>query len=75
MFAALFAWLSANAGQIAFSILVSVLQKTGVLTKVEAGAVKTSGNMLRTVEHMKTYAQYPTGKNGAGTVLNTGTTS
>lgn len=69
MLSALLVWLSANAGRLAFSILVTVLQKTGVFTKVEAMAVKTGDNMVRTIEHMKTYAQYPTGKNGAGSAL------
>lgn len=43
-------------GQIAFNILVFILEKTGILTKVEAVAVNEGDNFLRVIEHLKTYA-------------------
>lgn len=50
--------------KLAFNILVMVLQKLGVLTKIEATAVRTGDNVLRAIEHIKTYQEYPTGVNG-----------
>jgi hypothetical protein len=61
-------------GKLAFNLLIIILQKTGVLTKVEAVAVKDGDNFLRVVEHMKTYAQYP-GDPPPGESLAPGTTN
>jgi len=42
-----------------FNLLINILQRSGILTGIEADAVKTGDNMLRVVEHMKTYQDYP----------------
>lgn len=65
MFAALLAKFGPIAARAAFSLLVQVLQKTGVLNPVEAKAVNMEHALVNTVEHLKTYQEYPTGKNGA----------
>jgi hypothetical protein len=59
--------------KLAFNLLILVLRKTGVLTAVEADAVKTGDNMLRVVEHLKTYSapdDFPTNIRNGGTAPN-----
>lgn len=63
MFAALVAKLGPILARAAFSLLISVLQKTGVLNNVEAGAAKAEHAFVGTVEHLKTYQDYDIRKN------------
>ena len=48
--------MSALLGKLLFNLLITILQKTGVLTKIEAVAVKDGDNFLRVVDHLKTYS-------------------
>lgn len=63
MWAALLAQYGPVVARMAFTLLVNVLQKTGVLNNVEAGAAKAEHAFVGTVEHLKTYQDYSINKN------------
>lgn len=53
--------------KLAFNLLIMILEKTGILTKVEASAAKGADNFLRVVSHLKAYSaqdDFPHGKGG-----------
>lgn len=53
--------------KLAFNFLIMILEKTGILTKVEASAIKDADSFLKVVSHLKTYSapsDFPTGVNG-----------
>lgn len=55
------AWLP----QLVFSLLLTLLQKKGVLTKTDAFVAKKVDGLSRVVEHIKTFidpTDYPSGK-------------
>jgi hypothetical protein len=61
MFAFLWPYL-AKAG---FSLLITALEKSGVLNPLEASAARAEHSFVGTIQHLKTYQEYPTGKNGS----------
>lgn len=65
MFAVLVAKVGPILARAAWSLLIAVLQKTGTINKVEATAAKAEHAFVGTVEHIKRYQSFPTGKNGA----------
>ena len=67
MWAAALAWLAQNGVQLAISIALTLLQKSGLLTKFEADGIKAGTHVLQVVNNLKADPQYPTGPNGAGT--------
>ena len=48
----------------AIELLVTVLQKTGLVTWAGAMAAKGIVSATQHIEKLKTFQQYPTGKNG-----------
>lgn len=64
MFALLLPILWQSLAKMAFSVLVTAAQKTGVINKVEASVIRTEHDAVSAIENLKTYPEYPTGKNG-----------
>lgn len=46
------------------TLIVTVLQKTGLVNAAEALIVKGITNAEEHIKNLKTYQEYPTGKNG-----------
>ena len=51
-------------GKILFNLLIVIGQKTGVLNSVEATGIKAEHDFVSALTTLKTYPQYPTGRNG-----------
>lgn len=47
-----------------FQLLIVILQKTGAINTAETLIAKGTTDALAHIEKLKTYQQYPTGKNG-----------
>jgi hypothetical protein len=52
------------AGRLLFSLLVTVLEKSGSLNPVEASVWRGEHALVNAVKHLKTYQEFPTDKNG-----------
>ena len=60
----MFATLWPVLAKLAFQLMVSALQRAGVLNGVEAGALRAEHNIVNIATHLKTYSapsDYPTG--------------
>lgn len=64
LIAALLAQIWPVLARAAFSVLVTAAQKAGVINGVEAYAVRKEHDFVSAVQTLKTYPQYPTGRNG-----------
>jgi hypothetical protein len=63
MFAAFLAALYPKLASIAFEMLITFAQKSGILNPVEAIAIRTEHDAVSAIQTLKTYPQYPTQKN------------
>jgi hypothetical protein len=64
MWAAVLAWLIAKGPQIAVSLAITILEKTGAISTLQADGVRVGTHVIRAVENLKTEDTYPTGVNG-----------
>ena len=55
--------------KVGVSLAITLLEKTGVITSFEADGIKAGTHVIQAVENLKSYAEYPTGRNG-GTAPN-----
>jgi hypothetical protein len=46
------------------SLAITLLQKTGVISGLEADGVRAGTHVLQAVNNLKTYPEYPVGVNG-----------